>query len=159
MSKFRSGVSRRAFVGLAGVSLLAVGGCTSRVRFHGFVVSREALAQVPVGSSQEQVLLSLGTPSTTSTIGGETFYYISSRIEERAFFRPKVTERRVLAVKFAEDQTVTRISEYGLEDGRVVDFVNRNTPTRGSEINLIRQILSNAGQGSPIGGPPSADAL
>lgn len=127
----------------------AIGGCTHKVSYHGYVVSQEALSQVPVGSSQEQVLLSLGTPSTTSTVGGETFFYISSRIEERAFFRPKTTDRRILAVHFDDQRQVERIAEYGLQDGQVFDFVSRTTPTGGAQINLIRQLLGNVARANP----------
>jgi len=151
----RNQMTRRSFVkrasGAAGlVGLVALGGCTARVRHHGYVISRESLGQVPVGSSQEQVLLSLGTPSTRSTIGGETFYYISSKIEERAFFAPQVTERRVLAVHFDDEQRVERIAEYGLQDGRVFDFITRTTPTGGARVNFIRQLLESTGSGNPF---------
>ncbi|MCB1491207.1 MAG: outer membrane protein assembly factor BamE [Rhodobiaceae bacterium] len=138
-------LSMGAFVAAAGPVL---GGCTHKVLYHGYVVSRESLSQIPVGSSQEQVLLTLGTPSTTSTVGGETFYYVSSQIEEKAFFRPKVTERRILAIHFDDDRKVARIAEYGLQDGEVFDFISRTTPTGGAQVNLIRQILGNAGRGT-----------
>ena len=41
-----------------------------------------SLEQLPLGSSQEQVLIVLGTPSTVATISGEVFYYISQRAEQ-----------------------------------------------------------------------------
>ncbi|MEM6666990.1 MAG: outer membrane protein assembly factor BamE [Pseudomonadota bacterium] len=143
-------ISRRVFLtsSLIGGGLV-LSGCASRTRHHGYIVSQQALSQVPIGSSQEQVLLALGTPSTTSTIGGESFYYISSKIEERAFFAPEVTERRVLAVNFDGEQRVERITEYGLRDGRVFDFTNRTTPTGGRDVNFISQILDSGDQDSP----------
>lgn len=148
---------RRMMTGPVAVALAAVvAGCTHKVRYHGYVVSREALSQVPVGSSQEQVLLSLGTPSTTSTIGGETFFYISQRIEERAFFAPKTTERRILAVHFDENRQVERIAEYGLQDGQVFDFVGRTTPTGGAQVNFIRQLLGNIAGGGVSSGAGQA---
>lgn len=141
---------RRVLAGIAGVATAGIlAACTNRVRYHGYVVSRDALAQVPVGSSQEQVLLSLGTPSTTSTVGGETFYYISQRVEERALLAPKTTERRILAVHFDDNRQVERIAEYGLQDGQVFDFVSRTTPTGGAQVNFIRQLLGNVARSVP----------
>ena len=43
-----------------------------------------ALEQIPVGATQEQVLIVLGTPSTVATVSGEAFYYISQRSERRS---------------------------------------------------------------------------
>ena len=41
----------------------ALGGCFNKTYTHGYVVSKETLEQVPIGSSKEQVLLTLGSPS------------------------------------------------------------------------------------------------
>ena len=120
------------------------------VRQHGAVISSDALTQVPIGSSKQQVRLALGSPSTTSSVDGEAFYYISQRIEERAFFRPRETDRRVVVVEFDDSETVTRIAEFGLKDGQVFDFTTETTPTGGNRTNLIRQILRSTRPASPF---------
>ncbi len=111
---------------------------------HGYVFDEASLEQVPPGSSQEQVLLVLGTPSTVATVSGEVFYYISQRAERTAFLEAKVTDQRVLAVYFGQDRRVERIANYGLKDGKVFDFISRTTPTGGVDQNLIKQILQGA---------------
>lgn len=125
---------------------IALGGCESftRTAHHGYILSQDALDQVPEGSSQDQVRFALGTPSTTATFGNEVWYYISQTKETTAFLAPKVVDQRVLAVYFNEDNQVSQIANYGLEDGRVVDFIGRTTPTTGAEITLLRQIFSSA---------------
>ena len=111
---------------------------------HGYIFDEASLEQVPPGSSQEQVLLVLGTPSTVATVSGEVFYYISQKAERTAFLDPKVTDQRVLAVYFGQDRRVERIANYGMKDGKVFDFISRTTPTGGTDQNLIRQILQGA---------------
>lgn len=111
---------------------------------HGYVFDEAALEQVPPGSTQEQVLLVLGTPSTVATVSGEVFYYISQKAERTAFLDSKVTDQKVLAVYFGQDRRVERIANYGLKDGKVFDFISRTTPTGGHDQNLIRQILQGA---------------
>ena len=111
---------------------------------HGYVFDEASLEQVPPGSSQEQVLLVLGTPSTVATVSGEVFYYISQKAERTAFLEAKMTDQRVLAVYFAQDRRVERIANYGLKDGKVFDFISRTTPTGGRDQNLVRQILQGA---------------
>ena len=89
---------------------------------HGHLLSNEELQQVQPGMGKEQVRMALGTPDTTSTIGGGSYYYISSKTMSGPFLDPTVKERRVAAVYFNEVGTVTRIANYGLKDGKVIDF-------------------------------------
>ncbi len=120
----------------------------------GYVVDEETLALVPVGSSREQVLLSLGTPSTTATFDTEVFYYISqTRRRPVAFMQPRVVDQRVLAVYFGADGRVTQIANYGLQDGRVFDFISRTTPTAGRDQNFIQQLISGVASGGSTPNP------
>ena len=112
------------------------GGCT-QVIHHGYMVSEGALEQVPLGASQEQVLIVLGTPSTVATISGEVFYYISQRAEQTSFLPQKEVDRRVVAVYFDRNRRVERLADYGLKDGKVFDFISRTTPSGGAEQNYI----------------------
>jgi outer membrane protein assembly factor BamE (lipoprotein component of BamABCDE complex) len=131
-------------------------GCIGETRQRGYLVSEMALEQVPVGSSREQVLLVLGTPSTTANFTNEVFYYISQTTSQPVrFMRASVTDQRVLAVYFDEDGQVARIANYGLQDGRVFDFVSRTTPTSGSDVSFITQLLSNAGNVAGASAAPS----
>ena len=117
-------------VGGSGTSLSGV----VRTYQRGYVMSEGALDQVPVGSSQEQVLLVLGTPSTVATVNGDVFYYISQTQQKVAFLKPEITEQKVLAIYFGKDRRVTRIANYGLQDGKIFDFVTQTTPTSGEEL-------------------------
>jgi len=77
-------------------------------------------------------------------VGGDAWYYISQRTERTlAFMQPKVTDQRVFAVYFGKGKRVERIANYGLEDGRVIDFASRTTPTAGAESSFIRNMLMN----------------
>ncbi|MCS0496992.1 outer membrane protein assembly factor BamE [Ancylobacter sp. MQZ15Z-1] len=117
---------------------------------RGYVPTPGALDQIPVGSSQEQVLLVLGTPSTVATVDGEVFYYISQKTKKVMFMRPEVIEQRVIAIYFdPKDKRVTRVADYGLKDGKIFDFVSRTTPTGGNELSVLGQFF-NATQFSPF---------
>ncbi len=142
----------RRHAGLAALLALSVGlgGCFTSYQTHGFVVTEDALAQIPQGSSREQVLLALGTPSTEGTLRGDVFYYISQKVATTAFMAPEIVEQRVLAVYFDEEQTVDRIANYGLQDGKVFDFISRKTATGGQDFQVITQILAAAGRVSPF---------
>lgn len=116
---------------------------------QGYVIDEQALEMVPPGSSREQVLLALGTPSTRATFDNEAFYYISqTRIRRAAFMNSKVVDQRILAVYFGEDDRVTQIAEYGLQDGKVFDFISKTTPTGGRDQSFIGQMLTSMGSGA-----------
>jgi outer membrane protein assembly factor BamE (lipoprotein component of BamABCDE complex) len=114
----------------------AVAGCT-QVNHHGYMAPEGALEQLPLGSTQEQVLIVLGTPSTVATISGEVFYYISQRSEQTSFLPARETDRRVIAVYFDKNRRVQRLADYGLKDGKIFDYVSRTTPSGGTDQNAL----------------------
>lgn len=119
-------------------------GCFTTSYTRGHVITNDMLTQVQVGSSKEQVELVLGSPSTTSSLSGDAYYYISQLTETTAFMKPDVVEQRVVAVYFDDDGYVRDLGNYGIEDGKVVDMLNRKTRTGGKDIGLLSQILSGA---------------
>lgn len=144
-----TGRSFRLAAAAIALSAVAVSGCTTEVLKQGYVVDQQALELTPVGSSRDQVLLSLGTPSTKAVFDNEVFYYISQRRERAALFlKPRLVSQNVLAVYFDENDTVTNIANYTLKDGKVFDMISRTTPTGGKDETFLLQILSGTGQQS-----------
>jgi outer membrane protein assembly factor BamE (lipoprotein component of BamABCDE complex) len=132
-------------------ALIAVAGCQSsgggsnfsQTTQHGYVVTPTALEQIPPGSSKDQVLIALGSPSTTGNYGNEVFYYISqTRYRAVAFMPEKVIDQRVVAVYFDDKSSVERVANYGIQDGKVFDFISRTTPTGGADQNFVQQVLA-----------------
>ena len=121
---------------------LPLGGCLGETYQKGYVIPEGALEQIPIGASQEQVLILMGTPSTVATVSGEVFYYISQRAERRVAFLPQaVVDQRVVAVYFDRNRRVQRLANYGMRDGRIFDYVSRTTPSGGEEINYLGSVF------------------
>jgi outer membrane protein assembly factor BamE (lipoprotein component of BamABCDE complex) len=134
--------STRLALALACVFALAACGSFSETLQRGYVLPEGALEQIPVGASQEQVLIVLGTPSTVATVNGEAFYYISQKSQRAAAFMPhEVIDQRVVAVYFDKDRRVERLANYGLKDGKVFDFLSQTTQTGGVELSYLRGIF------------------
>ncbi|MFA6266412.1 MAG: outer membrane protein assembly factor BamE [Pseudolabrys sp.] len=130
-------------VALAAPAMLA--GCSSfgETLQRGYVLPEGALEQIPIGATQEQVLIVLGTPSTVATINGDVFYYISQKSERgAAFMKSEVTDQRVVAVYFNKDRKVVRLANYGMKDGKIFDFVSQTTETGGNQLNYLRGIFN-----------------
>ena len=152
----RSNILHAAALGAVLAAGTSLAGCNmSQTLNHGYQLNEESLALVPEGSSRDQVLLSLGTPSTTQMEpdGSETFYYISQKKTKRvSFTQGRVTDQRVLAIYLDENDTVERIANYGLKDGKVFDYIRRVTPTGGQDISFLGQLLGAAGSvANPFG--------
>ena len=124
------------------VLLCAVmGGCGEQFQ-KGYILPPGALEQIPIGASQDQVLIVMGTPSTVATLNGEVFYYISQRAERPvAFMEQKVVDQRVIAVYFDRNRQVKRLANYGLQDGKIFDFISRTTPTSGQEMSYLAPLF------------------
>jgi outer membrane protein assembly factor BamE (lipoprotein component of BamABCDE complex) len=122
----------------------ALGGCGGMTETlqRGYVLQEGALEQVPIGATQEQALIVLGTPSTVATVNGEAFYYISQKSQRTAAFMPyDVMDQRVIAVYFDRDRRVARLANYGLKDGKIFDFLSQTTPTGGQELSYLRNMF------------------
>jgi outer membrane protein assembly factor BamE (lipoprotein component of BamABCDE complex) len=134
---------RGGVVALVLALALPLGGCLFGETFQrGYVLPDGALEQIRLGASQEQVLIVLGTPSTVATVSGEAFYYISQTATRAAsFLSTQITDQRVVAIYFDKDRRVERVASYGIKDGKIFDFISRTTPTAGSDLNMLKQLL------------------
>jgi outer membrane protein assembly factor BamE (lipoprotein component of BamABCDE complex) len=111
---------------------------------RGYQLDQQSLDQIEVGKTTKPQALSLmGTPSTTSTIGGDAWYYIAQKYTRSLAFMPaKMADQKVLAIYFDKGGKVARIANYGMKDGEVFDFVSRTTPTGGQEPDFLRNMMT-----------------
>jgi len=131
------------------VAACAVGAsaCNPVLRSHGYrYTTQEEPNITPAEDTQDSVLARLGNPSTRGTFEDNTWYYISSTRESLAYLRPATRDRRIIAVSFDDAGVVSTVNEYSLEDGRVVAYADRETPTRGRELSFLEQLLGNVGR-------------
>src|SRR5476651_1065108 len=132
------GVRAAAAIALVCATLI---GCSEQFQ-RGYILPPGALEQIPIGASQDQVLIVMGTPSTVATLDGEVFYYISQRSERMvAFMNQKVIDQRVIAIYFDKKRQVQRLANYGLQDGKIFDFISRTTPTSGQELSYLAPLF------------------
>lgn len=130
---------------LAGIVLAAA--CEPIVDVRGNLPNEEQLALIKPGDvNKEDVMAMLGTPSSVAAFDDETWYYISARTEQLAFFKPKETDRKVVAISFDPLGKVKEVRQLGMKDGKVVKPVERETPTAGNEMTFIEQMFGNVGR-------------
>lgn len=145
-------VSHRSAIkrGAAAIGALAMvvlsAACAPTVTKHGHQFQDTDIAQIGPGLSQEQVKSVLGSPTTTATVGGgSAFYYISSTTTQTAFFKPDEVDRKVVAVYFTPLGAVDRVANYGLKDGKVINFASETTKHSARDESILRALFRNLG--------------
>ncbi len=142
-------VKCKLLISLLIISMAAISGCrlidssgSSQIYREGYILDKSALDSISVGSSQEQVILTLGTPSLKTKYDNDVFYYISqTRYRSMQFMKSKIIDRKVLAIYFNKNNQVTKIANYGLQDGQIFDFIAQVTPTATKEQSFLLQII------------------
>ncbi|MEO5373468.1 MAG: outer membrane protein assembly factor BamE [Alphaproteobacteria bacterium] len=142
---------RNNLAAIAAIAIVVVAGtlgaCSPTMENRGNLPTAELLSQIRPGTQgKDDIGALLGSPSSTSLFGEETWYYISSREEKVAFLRPTELERKVVAIRFGSDGKVRDVRTYGLEDGREVSPVDRETPSAGNDVTILQQFLGNVGR-------------
>lgn len=135
----------------AGSLLLA--GCGETVIREGHLFHDEDVNQIHPGMGKDQVVLALGTPDTQSASGGGAYYYISQTAHQpMPFMKAEVTDRRVVAIYFNNKDRVEQVANYGLKDGKVFDFVKRETPSYSRDQGLLRELFRDIGASPSLPG-------
>ncbi|MFW2436738.1 MAG: outer membrane protein assembly factor BamE [Parvibaculales bacterium] len=139
-----STVRKLLIAGLIGGSLLA---CAPIIDQRGYVFNDRLIERLEIGKTNlQQTIDILGSPSTTSEINGKAFYYIHSRFVRESYRASKEVDRKVMAIYFDRQSNIRDIAIYGLDDGIIIEIVQRTTESQGAELSIIGQLFSNAGR-------------
>jgi len=117
--------------------------CSPSVDHRGYMAKPGAFDQIGNGMAKSEVEGILGSPSTTASVNlqGDSYYYITSVTESRAFLAPRETSREVIAIRFDQNDQVVSFAQYGLEDGRIININSRETPVAGSDLSVLQQLF------------------
>ena len=122
-------------------------GCAGQIDTHGDRLEKDRLAQLRPGvQTREDVAQILGSPSSTSVFGEESWYYISDLVETRSIFGREVKDRQVVTIHFNNDGIVSQVDAFGLERGKEVEVVERETPSFGESVTILDQVMGNLGR-------------
>lgn len=148
------GMTFSKFIGTA-VVLALMTGCSPEINRRGYIAKAGAFAQVSEGMGKSEVEGILGSPSTTASVNlqGDSYYYISSVTQGRAFLDPVETDRQVIAVRFNKNDQVASTAQYGLQDGKIININSRKTVIAGNEFSILSELFRG------VGGAPSSSML
>jgi outer membrane protein assembly factor BamE (lipoprotein component of BamABCDE complex) len=130
---------------LTSMTLLVIA-CSMPVT-RGHIHEAEAVKAIKIGvTSKDEVQKLLGSPSSESSFGLMTWYYISGVKNVRSLLKPEITEQNVTEIAFDGSGVVSSIKEYTLADGKKIDIAKRVTATEGQQLGFFEQIMGNLGR-------------
>ncbi len=121
--------------------------CTGVIDQRGNLPDAYLLAELEPGKATRQdVALKLGSPSSVASFGDDTWYYIASRTERFAFYKPNLVAQQIVAIEFDKSGLIKSVKHYGLDEARDIDPVDRVTPTSGKKLTILQQLVENIGR-------------
>lgn len=126
-------------------------GCSPEINHRGYHAKPGAFSQISEGMAKGEVEGILGSPSTTASVNfqGDSYYYITSTTEGRAFLAPREVNREVIAIRFDRSDQVASFAQYGLEDGRIIDINTRKTPVAGANYSILQELFGTVKRAAP----------
>src|SRR5438105_8329885 len=155
---FRNGLRSIPLSAALGVAIAAsaLAGCSPTVDQRGNLPEPDKLAEIrPGATTRDEVAKILGTPSSTAVFDNKTWYYISRRTKQVAFFNPDVVDQQVYIVNFDERGVVRAVDHRDLKDGREIEPAPGATPAPGRELTFLEQVIGNVGRVNQSAGPSS----
>lgn len=135
-----------AFIGVLPVFLAS---CTTDVENKGYVTKFSDFSKIKAGESTKyDVIQTLGSPTTTSLFGEETWYYIGKEQTKETFFRPEVKSYDAYEITFNGD-VVKAVSKKDQAALKEVEVSKDYTKTTGNEVTVWQQIFGNLGKFNP----------
>jgi outer membrane protein assembly factor BamE (lipoprotein component of BamABCDE complex) len=131
----------------AGLAALGLVACSVPVNQHGNLPEKSALEELKPGvTDKATVTRILGSPSSIATFDDNTWYYISQKTKDVAFFRPEVVDQQVLVIDFDKNGVIRDVRHRSLEDGQAIEPNPNATPAAGREFSFIEQLIGNFGK-------------
>jgi outer membrane protein assembly factor BamE (lipoprotein component of BamABCDE complex) len=126
----------------------AIAACAPSVEQRGNLPNPDKMSEIHAGATtKDEVAKILGTPSSVSVFNNDkSWYYISRRTAQTAFFDPEVVDQQVYVVSFDDQGVVKAVDHKVLQDGVEVVPVARATPAPGRELSFLEQLLGNLGK-------------
>src|SRR5215471_1326051 len=140
--------TRHLFAALVISCAGAVMSCAPSVEQRGNLTNPDKIAEIHAGSTtKDEVAKILGTPSSVSVFNNDkSWYYISRRTSQTAFFEPAVLDQQVYIVRFDDQGVVKTVDHKVFDDGKEITPVARATPAPGRELSFLEQLIGNLGK-------------
>lgn len=121
--------------------------CISRNITHkGNIFDNNDVDSIRVGlTDKNDILQNFGYPLNTSYFDKNIWIYYSYQMKEILFFKPYISDQKVLVVRFNNENIVSDMYLYNI-DSNNYEILNTTDTSLQDNQNVIQDILSNIGQ-------------
>jgi len=123
--------------------------CTSCIKtYHtsGHLFEADEIKALQTAKSKQDVEYLLGSPTTISLFGQETWYYITSKKETIAFLPDKVIEQNIVEITFNPNESVNKVYWYTEKDAKKLKLAKEYTVTKGTNTTTLQKFFHNVGR-------------
>ncbi len=117
---------------------------------NGNMPSNERISQLKIGDTKEQVVRTLGAPSSVVSFDKNTWIYMSSAIKRVAFMEPKEVSRDILTIEFNNEGKISNIQRLSKADGKEIAVSTDATKSQGHEPGFFEKYFGGVGGYSPF---------
>nr|WP_279639192.1 outer membrane protein assembly factor BamE [Sphingomicrobium sediminis] len=131
----------------AAIVALSLSACAGIRDNSGYIYNEELATSIEPGiDNRDSVQATLGQPTFVGQFSDSDWYYVSRRTGTFAFRQPRMTDTRIVRIRFDEAGNVLDVSERGPEAVASIDPEGDTTPTLGRERSFFEEIFGNIGQ-------------
>ena len=123
--------------------------CTSCIKtYHmsGHLFEEGEVQALHSAKSKQDVENLLGSPTTVSIFGQETWYYITSKKETIAFLPDKLVEQNIVEITFNPNGAINKVFWYSEKDANQLKLIDEYTVTKGTNTTTIQKFFHNVGR-------------
>ena len=128
------------------LTIFCCNNCIKTVHVSGQTLEQEQIEALHNAKSKADVERLIGSPTSVSSFGQETWYYISSTKESVAFLKDKILKQDIFAISFNPNGSTNIVTRYNEQDANKPVIVSEYTVTKGTSTSPVQHFLSNVGK-------------
>ncbi len=127
--------------------LIALTACTPIQAQRGQVVTDDQLSHLVVGTTAKpEITAAIGTPTMVDSFDDKIWYYVGEDTKQIGIHPPIVVDRRVVALNFDDNGTLTDKKVLSKDDGQKIAMAPGVTRVIGNEPTVVQQLIGNVGR-------------
>ncbi len=128
-------------------SIFLLASCSLPTNQIGDMPSEKRISAIKSGKhTKEDVSRLIGSPAHITLFQEESWIYVESKEQQRAFLAPKETNRKVLVITFDANNTVSKISQLDMSDAINVPYDTDVTKSYGKDLSVWDELIGNFGR-------------
>ena len=120
--------------------------CIKTIHISGHLFEASDFNALESAKSKQDIEALLGSPTSVSSFGQETWYYITTKKETISFWPDKILEQNIIAISFKNSDLIDVIAKYTEKDAKNHKLVTEYTIIRGNDSTAAQQFFGNVGK-------------